>query len=192
MSQPDPSPDSSTRSRKPAGSPLPDSFAPARRSSDASSSRLDSETRDLLHRRFRAASLILAIGFGVFLLRDLYFGHAPRAVGYLHGLVFLLLLGNVLALSSRWTPSMRQLRAMELSTFAVVAVFFMTSESLGFQVRLSQARLDVNELRVLFKRSIIGTLILVFTYGIFIPNHWKRAACVIVPMTLAPWRRPWS
>ncbi len=41
-------------------------------------------------------------------------------------------------------------------------------------------------MRVLFKTSIIGTLILIFTYGIFIPNNWRRAALVIVPMALAP------
>ncbi len=41
-------------------------------------------------------------------------------------------------------------------------------------------------MRVLFKTSIIGTLLVIFTYGIFIPNNWRRAALVIVPLSLAP------
>ena len=186
MNQRDAKADDPTRSWKPAVSPLPESFAPERQVIEGSSSELAEETRDLLHRRLRAASLMLALGFGVFLLRDLYFPKILQQLTYLHCLVFSLLVLNVLALSGRWKPSMRQLRLLELATFAIVAGFFIASQSIGLQTRVQQDLLTSADVRVLFKTSIIGTLILIFTYGIFIPNKWRRAALVIVPMALAP------
>ncbi len=186
MNQPDADADDPTRSWKPATSPLPESFAPDRQVIEGGSTELADETRNLLHRRLRAASLMLALGFGIFLFRDLYFPKVLQNLIYLHGLVFLLLVVNILTLSGRWTPSMRQLRLLELATFGIVAGFFVASQSLGLQARVRQDLLTGAELRALFKNSIIGTLILMFTYGIFIPNNWRRATLVIVPMALAP------
>lgn len=176
MPQPDAKPDDSTRSWKPATSPLPESFAPEQRAIEGSGSELAAETRDLLHRRLHAASLMLALGFGVFLLRDLYFPKILPQLIYLHCLVFFLLVVNVLALSGRWKPTMRQLRLLELASFGAVASFFIASQSIGIQVRVQRELLTSADVRVLFKTSIIGTLILIFTYGIFIPNNWRRAA----------------
>jgi eukaryotic-like serine/threonine-protein kinase len=186
MNQPDAKADDATRSWKPATSPLPESFAPERQVIEGSGSELADETRDLLHRRLRAASLMLALGFGVFLLRDLYFPKLFQQLIYLHCLVFFLLVVNVLALSGRWKPTMRQLRLLELATFGVVASFFIASQSIGIQARVQRDLLNSADVRVLFKTSIIGTLLLIFTYGIFIPNNWRRAALVIVPLALAP------
>ena len=58
-------------------------------------------------------------------------------------------------------------------------------------MRVQRELLTSADVRVLFKTSIIGTLILIFTYAIFIPNNWRRAAMVIVPMALAPLVVPW-
>jgi len=190
MPQPDANADDPTHIRKPAASPLPESFAPERQVIEGGSTELADETRNLLQRRLRAASLMLAFGFGIFLLRDLYFPRDLQNLIYLHGLVFLLLVVNVLALSGRWTPSMRQLRLLELATFGCVAAFFVASQSLGLQARVRQDLLTGADVRVIFKVSIIGTLILMFTYGIFIPNNWRRASLVIVPMALAPLAAP--
>ncbi len=186
MPQPDANADDPTLIRKPAASPLPENFAPERQVIEGGSTELADETRNLLHRRLRAASLMLAFGFGIFLLRDLYFPRVLQNLIYLHGLVFVLLVVNVVALSGRWTPSMRQLRLLELATFGSVAAFFVASQSLGLHARVRQDLLTGADVRVIFKLSIIGTLILMFTYGIFIPNHWRRATLVIVPMALAP------
>ncbi len=192
MPQPDAKPDDTTRSWKPAASPLPESFAPEQRVIEGSGSELAEETRDLLHRRLRAASLMLALGFGVFLLRDFYLPKVLLQLFILHCVVFLLLVLNVLALSGRLKPSMHQLRALELVSFAVVASFFIGSQCIGMQARVQRDMLTSADVRVLFKISIIGMLILIFTYGIFIPNTWRRAALVIVPMALAPLAAPCS
>ena len=186
MTQPDAHLDETTRSWRTPSKPLPENFAPERRVIEGSGAELADETRDLLQRRLHAASLMLAIGFGVFLLRDLCFPKLLQQLTYLHCLVFFLLVVNVLALSGRWKPSMRQLRLLELASFGIVAAFFIASQSMGIQARVQRDLLTGADVRVLFKTSIIGTLILIFTYGIFIPNNWRRAAMVVVPMALAP------
>ena len=163
MHQPDANADDPSRGRRPATNPFPDNFAPDRRVIEGSSTELADETRDLLHHRLRAASLMLALGFGIFLLRDLYFPKVLQNLIYLHGLVFLLLVVNILTLSGRWTPSMRQLRLLELATFGIVAGFFVASQSFGLHARVQKDLLTAAELRVLFKNSIIGTLILMLT-----------------------------
>ena len=159
---------------------------PDRRIIEGSAPNLAKETRDLLHRRLFAASLMLALSFGVFLIRDLVFPPLLQRFSVFHGGVFCLLVVNLLALSGRWKPTLRQLRGLELATFGIITAYFIASQSLGLRARVRLDLLDVVGLRILFKNSIIGTLILMFTYGIFIPNNWKRAARVIIPMSLAP------
>ena len=153
MHQPDANADDPSRGRRPATNPFPDSFAPDRRVIEGSSTELADETRDLLHRRLRAASLMLALGFGIFLLRDLYFPKILQDLIYLHGLVFLLLVVNVLALSGRWTPSMRQLRILELATFGIVAGFFVASQSLGLHARPLAPGADLSVVSLCFRRG---------------------------------------
>ena len=41
------------------------------------------------------------------------------------------------------------------------------------------------------KSSVLWTFSMILTYAIFIPNTWRRAAKVIVPMALAPMVVPW-
>ena len=41
------------------------------------------------------------------------------------------------------------------------------------------------------KSSVLWMLAMIFTYAIFIPNNWRRAAKLIVPMALAPMAVPW-
>jgi serine/threonine-protein kinase len=185
MPRSDPPTDAPPRSAEKAKKPWPDVLSPDPRIMDGSSAALVSETRDLLHRRLRAASLVLAFGFGIFLARDLFFPRLFPSV-ILHGLAFLLLLVNLVVLSSRWQPGMRELRMLELTTFVSIIASLIASQYLGLQERLVQDQLTSQGLRILFKNSIICTLILIFTYGIFVPNTWRRASLVIVPMALAP------
>jgi serine/threonine-protein kinase len=162
------------------------SVMPDRRISTGCRSEQALETLSLLQSRLRAASLILAVAFGIFLIRDLIFQRALWAMMSLHALLVLGLIGNVVALRSRWRPTMRQLRILELATFGVILACLIASQTLGLKVRLVENALDREELRVLFKNSIIGILLLLLIYGIFIPNRWQRAVWIIVLMAVAP------
>ena len=41
------------------------------------------------------------------------------------------------------------------------------------------------------KSSVLWMFAMILTYAIFIPNNWRRAAKLIVPMALAPMAVPW-
>lgn len=187
MSHPDATTQEHPRPIEPASEfPAEERLAPDRRLIEGSAPNLAKETRDLLHRRLLAASLMLAFSFGVFLIRDFVFPPLLQRFSFLHSGVFCLLIINMIALSGRWKPTLRQLRWLELATFGIITAYFIASQSLGLRARVRLELLDAVGLRILFKNSIIGTLFLMLTYGIFIPNNWRRAARVIVPMALAP------
>jgi serine/threonine-protein kinase len=100
---------------------------------------------------------------------------------------FLLL--SLATLSSRWRPSLPQLRAFEVMVFAIVLIFFMAGQ---YVLMLRAVREDA-PLRVMsaVKSNVLWMLAMIFTYAIFIPNNWRRAAILIVPMALAPVVVPW-
>src|SRR5262245_48094919 len=186
MSKLDATVDHSTARAEPSARSFPDRLIPDQRGVEGSWTRLSSETRELLHRRLRAASIMLAIGFGVFLLRDTFIPVTYQRLLPFHVLILLLLLASVAALSGRWKPTMPQLRAIELITFGLIVVYFALWQYLGMRERTRQEIVDTWRLAGAVKSSIIGMLTIIFTYAIFIPNDWKRAARVIVPMALAP------
>jgi serine/threonine-protein kinase len=139
---------------------------------------LTTETQALLRLRLRAAAFILLIGFGVFLVRHvvgvltdepLY----PLLLGF-HVLVVLVLGVCAMPLFRQCTPSIKKLRASELIIFGLPAAFFLM---LQHRVHLGNAYMP---------QPLPFWLLLIFTYGMFIPNTWRRAALVIGPLALAP------
>jgi serine/threonine-protein kinase len=156
---------------------------PKREIADHSGSgpRLTQETQGVLRYRLRAAAFILLIGFGAFLIRHLVgvFGEEPLDPWLLgsHILVVLALAASSLPLCRECCVSLRKLRLAELIIFGLPAAFFL----------LLQQRVTHSE----FERGYMPTAtafwpVLIFTYGMFIPNTWRRAAVVIGVMALAP------
>jgi hypothetical protein len=72
---------------------------------------------------------------------------------------------------------LRKLRVAELAIFGLPAVFFLL---LQHRVTLDDAA------RGFMPPPLPFWLLLIFTYGMFIPNTWRRAACVIGALALAP------
>jgi serine/threonine-protein kinase len=161
------------------------SVIPVRQLMTGGRNEMASETRALLQKRLRAASLALAVAFGIVLVRDISFRHAHRLIA-VHVLVALILSVATVALRARWEPTTRQLRALELALFGVVLASLVARQAMGLEARLVQGQLAPEELRLLFKNSIIGTLLLILTYGIFVPNRWQRAVWFVVLMAAAP------
>src|SRR5262245_51357368 len=146
---------------------------------EGSGPHLTKETQSLLRLRLRAAAFILLVGFGVFLVQ--------RVVGVLSGepldpfllgfhiLVVLVLGFSTMPLCRQCPVSMRKLRVGELVIFGLPAAFFL----------LLQHRMTLTDAT----RSYMPPpfwLLLIFTYAMFIPNTWRRAALVIGAMALAP------
>ncbi len=142
---------------------------------------LTKETQVLLRSRLRAAAVVLLIGFGVFLVRHVVGVMTGEALSPLllgaHVLVVLVLGFNTAPLSWRRDVSIKKLRISELVIFGLPAAFFLM---LQYRMTLEDAR------RGFMTPPASLWLLLIFTYAMFIPNTWRRAAAVIGAMALAP------
>jgi serine/threonine-protein kinase len=149
---------------------------------EGSATELSGETADLLRSRLRNASLLLFGGFAAFLV-----WHTVRidlstwlsALVYAAHCLSTLILGVIaFSLLSRCPMTNGQLRAVELITFGIPTLFFML---------LQHSRMSYSaSLYGILPELASVWLLEVFTYALFIPNSWKRAAVVIGVMAAAP------
>jgi len=141
---------------------------------EGSDSELSGEVQDLL--RFRSASLLTFVAFAVFLVWHIFslnLTDNPLALPtFIWHIIATLVLGCIgFALCSKQTFATWQLRLMELGACGVPAAFFTL-------MQYSKANYFVNHLN--FHPGIAPAwLLCIYTYAIFIPNTWKRAAVVI-------------
>jgi hypothetical protein len=139
------------------------------------------ESETLLRYRLRSAALLLFAGFGSFLV-----WHTIRLelntwvnVGlYLAHWICTLVLATIgFSLCSRCMMTTRQLRWVELITFGMPLVFFL----LWQHQKSTQWADDYGILPELAP----CWLLMIFTYALFIPNTWQRAAVIIGIMAAA-------
>src|SRR4029078_9552834 len=78
-----------------------------------------------------------------------------------------------------WRPSMstRQLRFMELIIFGWTAAFFVRAQHVGALHCAARGYLQ---------SPVVMWSLLVFTYAIFIPNSWRRAAAILGGLAAMP------
>jgi len=140
------------------------------------------EIEGILTERLRMAALLLFGGFGAFLIKRLLTGRplittAEIATFYVHVVVTIIcgLAAQRLCAGCKFAVS--HLRIVELAVFISSAVFI----ALVTYVR------TVGAAEQGYVQSITGPwTLLILTYAMFIPNRWKRAVLVIVPMSLTP------
>ena len=142
---------------------------------------LTKETQAILQLRLRAAALMLLIGFGVFLVRHVVGAIAgeplyPVLLGF-HALVLLVLSISAARLWRHSDFSLKNLRISELVIFGIPAAFFLVLQH--------RATME-DTARSVMPPPVPFWLLLIFTYGMFIPNTWRRAALVIGTMAIAP------
>jgi serine/threonine-protein kinase len=161
-----------------------DSFAPKTAVVMGSRPGLSTETQRLLRTRLRAAAVLLLLAFALFFVRGLLLPERDAALAVFHALVLVALGASLALLSSRRELSLRPLRHLELAIFGLIILFFATAQ---YRVLLRRARQEDPALAIAaMKSSVIYVFAMMATYGIFIPNTWRRAALVVVPMALSP------
>lgn len=144
------------------------------------------ETRNVLRSRLRAVAVLLFIGFSVFLVWCLaHLGDANawtsfKPLIYLHIGVTSLLGLAAWKLCAKCDLSLPYLRVAEALVFGVPAAFFVL---LDYSQLSYSATLDENPY---VPSSIADWMLLIFTYALFVPNTWRRAAIVLGLMALAP------
>ena len=150
---------------------------------EGSGPHLTSETASILRVRLRAASICLFAGFGSFFVWRLISPPDPSRL--MPAVLFWLQLATMIVLvlptvslcgkcDKRTLP---WLRFYELMIFGTPAAFFVLLNVLSNSYWAQRGML-ANPMATWF--------LLIFTYALFIPNTWKRAACIIGPMAAAP------
>jgi serine/threonine-protein kinase len=164
---------------------------------EGSTPHLSAETRDVLRNRLRLAAILFFIGFSVFLVRWFFFWNewiTQRLPLFLtHGFVTVLLGLFAVRLCRHCTYSLKRLRIAELLIFGCPALFFIVK---SVQESIYLANLPAGEARL--DNLVLPWFLMVFTYALFIPNTWQRAAIVMGVMGAAPvaimaylnWRLP--
>jgi serine/threonine-protein kinase len=143
---------------------------------------LSGETQEVLRSRLRIAALVLCLGFAIFLIWHFWILDVDRPIDGLlfaaHVLATLILGGCAAILCRRCALSVRVLRIEELLVFGVPAMFFLFLQGVEMVTCSAEAGMLPN---------VAGSwLVLIFTYALFIPNRWPRAAVVIGAFAVAP------
>jgi serine/threonine-protein kinase len=157
---------------------------------------LEDETARLLRRRLRAALLLLVLGLSLYFVRNMFLPPLSPKLRELHTMLVLLLGTLVLALSWRDGWTLRSLRRAEWGTFAMVGLYAWLATHVALLERLDPKYPEFY--RTPFRDTVRGLITIVILYGTFLPNTWKGAARVAVPLALTPflamasvaWQRP--
>ncbi|APW60837.1 serine/threonine-protein kinase [Paludisphaera borealis] len=167
-----------------AGTSCPDSFAPRRRVVSSAGVRGESEIRDVLHGRLRAAVFVLSLCFLAFFVVNAFSPGVLTGILHLQGVVVVMLMAATALLSTGWKPSSRRLRIMEAVVFGGVGVYFIIAIYLGMRLRLGVEADGAWQLADFLKSALSCMLLIIYTYAIFIPNDARRAARMIAPLAL--------
>ncbi len=152
---------------------------------EGSTPQLSGETRDVLrHRLMIAASLFFGC-FGAFLIRSLFvqddWRHADGGLlWYAHAGETVVMGLLVAILYNVRNCSTAKLRIFEVLVFGLPAFFFVL-----YDKKLLHLAANLKE-SAHIPVIIVPWMLLIFTYALFIPNNWRRAMWVIIPMGLTP------
>lgn len=166
------------------------------------------ESIRLIRDRLAAATLILFGAIGVFYLRTFLVTYAP--IPQAHLAIVLALGACLIALRSSMRLTADQLRFFECLIFGTVAIYLGMYQYAGVTHRLNDYRIreaqrppewaadwsemtgpvdesgtGLLEVPTVLGNSILYMTVLMAIYGMLIPNTWKRAAWVIVPMAIS-------
>jgi eukaryotic-like serine/threonine-protein kinase len=142
------------------------------------------EARDLLCCRLAAAARMLALIVGLWLARSLIFAERDPCIVLLYAWTLV-----ALAIVHAWLTNdrdltIRQLRALELALFGGVVALLATGQ---YRLMFQRFRQEDAALVLAAVRSgVWGTVVVMLTYGLFIPNGWRRAAPVVASMAVMP------
>ena len=96
----------------------------------------------------------------------------------------MIVFGCLVMLRSRLTFSLSQLRAVELVVFGSVVV----QMSLMLATRMAEfaGRHDATSVAAVRQQFLAAWCVVIFIYGIFMPNTWRRGAAVTIPVAIVP------
>jgi serine/threonine-protein kinase len=153
---------------------------------EGSTPHMSAETRDLLRNRLRVTAILFFVGFFIFLVRWVFywndwFAAQHRPLFYTHAAITIVLGLFAVRLCRHCRYSLTTLRLAEMVIFGCPAIFFFVKEvqETTFLTGLADGRARLAD---------IGTpwMLMIFTYALFIPNTWQRAAAITGIMAMMP------
>jgi serine/threonine-protein kinase len=150
---------------------------------EGSGPQLSGETQSVLQARLRIAALTLSLGFGIFLVyhvTKVNWSDSTEVFSFLfHVLVTLVLSACGFSFCRKKCHfSAGMLRVKEILIFGLPALFFICIHWLHMS--------ECTDARKALPSPVGPWLMLLYTYAMFIPNTWKRAAVPIGLMVVAP------
>jgi eukaryotic-like serine/threonine-protein kinase len=148
----------------------------------------------LLRSRLRLAILVILVGFAVHFVRNLLllgsaFDHQPLWLAFCGGEMVVMVAVSAV-LWSRRPLSMRTLRALELTIFGLIAVFFawlqFDTYHDGALLRAVVPGHQGLVFRLVGLSAALRWFLLIVLYGTFIPNTWRRCASVVGTLAVLP------
>ncbi|MEK6236085.1 MAG: serine/threonine protein kinase [Planctomycetales bacterium] len=151
---------------------------------ERSSAHLSGEIQSVLRDRLRAAALIMTFGSGLFLIWGFVAHPVANSAAWglrgFHAVVVAVLAAHAFFLCRQCSVCLRNLRMAELVIFGLPAAFFAASQ--GYRLLHWQEMADKG-----MQSNPTGAWVaLMYTYAIFIPNTWKRAALVVGSIGMTP------
>jgi eukaryotic-like serine/threonine-protein kinase len=146
---------------------------------EGSTPHLSAETRDLLRNRLRIAAILFFIAFSSFLIRSFFDWDETMRTEHLplfitHGLVTVVLGAFAVGLCRHCSYSLTKLRIAELIIFGCPAFFFVV-----MGIKETNGVLNLPDGHARLSTIVTPWVLLLFTYAMFIPNTWQRAAAVL-------------
>ncbi|HAY80780.1 MAG TPA: serine/threonine protein kinase [Planctomycetaceae bacterium] len=143
----------------------------------------EDETRNLLRFRLRAVTLVLAVAIAYLMAADILMGRWVQ-LG-MHSVGAAVMCSCLALLSSHIPLTLRTLRIAELVTLATIGLLAIM---IDWWLMVTGARwADAAQTINANNWSYLGWSLIIMIYGVFMPNHWQRAALILVPAASVPY-----
>lgn len=141
------------------------------------------ETAILLRGRLSAAASVITLVLGAAFIGNIVIG--TTSLFWLRVLILLVTAGSTLLLRSRYSIALPHLRILELVVFGSVVVQL----SLMLLTRLAEfaEQDDATSLVAVHRQILMAWCVLIFSYGVLVPNTLKRATAVMLPAAIIPY-----
>ncbi|HUV12230.1 MAG TPA: serine/threonine-protein kinase, partial [Acidobacteriota bacterium] len=147
----------------------------------AATHELITQNQSLLRMRLLAISAVFLLGHTLFFVRSLLLEYSFTWVQIIP---LIILTSGILLLREHWDFSYEQLRWMELVILGTGLIYLTWIHYLA--IGMFAGRGDVVLTSVSIAQIPFSFFALMVTYGMFIPNTWRRALAVIAPMAVTP------
>lgn len=141
-----------------------------------------SQTERLLRSRLTAVAGALLFGLAVYFLKSLFSDSLPYPL--LRSGVLISTLAIMLVLLSRRDLSVRELRNLEWMLYLPIGSQIWLIQSAGLD--LAAQTQDPALALISFQSATIGSVLMMLTYAMFMPNGWIRTSITLLPYTTIP------